>query len=144
VRGWRQSVVLLVEDDPDHAELVSRALVEYGDRVHLVHLADGDTALAYLERRGEWADPARSPRPDLLLLDLRLPGISGREVLEHIRLEPSLCEIPTVILSTSESREDLAVAAGGAADACAVKPIDGARFRDLVQQIVTSWTEVSA
>jgi CheY-like chemotaxis protein len=63
-------------------------------------------------------------------------------VLEQVRLRPSLCEIPTVILSTSESEADLAVAAGGGADACAVKPLDGVRFRDLVQELVTSYTAV--
>jgi len=135
-----RAVVLLVEDDPDHAELVSRALTDDADRVRLVHLANGDSALDYLERNGAWAEPEMSPRPDLILLDLRLPGMSGGEVLSRIRDVPSLCEIPVVILSTSETREDLAVAAGGQADACAVKPIDGDGFRELVKQLVAEWT----
>ena len=137
-----RAVVLLVEDDPDHAELVSRALAEDGDRVRLVHLADGDSALQYLERVGAWADPDLSPRPDLILLDLRLPGLGGGEVLSRIRAVPSLCEIPVVILSTSRTREELAVAAGGGADACAVKPMDGQNFRELVRDLVWSWTSV--
>jgi len=139
-----RAVVLLVEDDPDHVELVVRALAEDSDRVHLVHLANGDSALEYLEREGAWADPDTSPRPDLILLDLRLPGISGGEVLGRIRAVPSLCEIPVVILSTSRTREDLAVAAGGRADACAVKPMDGEGFRELVQELVWSWTTVGS
>lgn len=137
-----RAVVLLVEDDPDHAELVSRALAEDGDRVRLVHLANGDSALQYLERVGAWADPDLSPRPDLILLDLRLPGLGGGEVLGRIRAVPSLCEIPVVILSTSRSREELAVAAGGGADACAVKPMDGKGFRELVRDLVWSWISV--
>ena len=137
-----RAVVLLIEDDPDHAELVERALAEDSDKVQLVHLANGDSGLEYLEREGPWADPGSSPRPDLILLDLRLPGIGGGEVLRRIRNVPSLCEIPVVILSTSETREDLAVAAGGQADACAVKPIDGESFRELVQELVWSWTTV--
>jgi CheY-like chemotaxis protein len=137
-----RAVVLLVEDDPDHAELVARALAEDGDKVRLVHLANGDSALQYLERNGAWADPDMSPRPDLILLDLRLPGISGGEVLNRIRAVPSLCEIPVVILSTSRTREDLAVAAGGGADACAVKPMDGEGFRELVRELVWAWTTV--
>jgi CheY-like chemotaxis protein len=140
MRLGNRVVVLLVEDDPDHAELVSRALADETDRVRLVHLANGDAALDYLERNGAWGDPEMSPRPSLILLDLRLPGMSGGEVLRRIRDVPSLCEIPVVILSTSETREDLAVAAGGRADACAVKPIDGEGFRDLVKQLVTEWT----
>jgi CheY-like chemotaxis protein len=139
-----RAVVLLVEDDPDHAELVVRALADDGDRVRLVHLANGDAALEYLERNGAWADPDMSPRPDLILLDLRLPGISGGEVLDRIRAVPSLCEIPVVILSTSRTREDLAVAAGGRADACAVKPMDGEGFRELVRELVWAWTTVDS
>lgn len=139
-----RAVVLLIEDDPDHAELVVRALAEDGDRVHLVHLANGDAALQYLEREGGWADPDASPRPDLILLDLRLPGMSGGEVLGRIRAVPSLCEIPVVILSTSRTREELAVAAGGRADACAVKPMDGEGFRELVRELVWSWTTVGS
>jgi CheY-like chemotaxis protein len=137
-----RAVVLLVEDDPDHAELVVRALADESDRVQLVHFANGAAALHYLERDGAWADPDTSPRPDLILLDLRLPGIGGGEVLSRIRAVPSLCEIPVVILSTSRTREDLAVAAGGRADACAVKPLDGEGFRDLVRDLVWSWTRV--
>ncbi|MCG6924754.1 MAG: response regulator [Acidobacteria bacterium] len=139
-----RSVVLLVEDDPDHAELVSRALAEDGERVSLVHFANGDSALQYLERVGAWADPDASPRPDLILLDLRLPGLGGGEVLSRIRSVPSLCEIPVVILSTSRTREELAVAAGGGADACAVKPMDGEGFRELVRELVWSWTTVES
>jgi len=140
MRLGERAVVLLIEDDPDHAELVARALAGESDRVRLVHLANGDSALDYLERNGAWAQPEMSPRPDLVLLDLRLPGMGGGEVLCHIRDTPSLCEIPVVILSTSQTREDLAVAAGGRADACAVKPIDGEGFRVLVQQLVAEWT----
>jgi two-component system response regulator len=139
-----RAVVLLIEDDPDHAELVVRALAEDGDRVRLVHLANGGAALQYLEREGGWADPDASPRPDLILLDLRLPGMSGGEVLGRIRAVPSLCEIPVVILSTSRTREELAVAAGGRADACAVKPMDGEGFRELVRELVWSWTTVGS
>lgn len=144
MRLGEKTVVLLVEDDPDHAELVSRALASDSERVRLVHLAHGDAAIDYLERNGAWAEPAMSPRPDLILLDLRLPGMSGGEVLRRIRDTPSLCEIPVVILSTSETREDLAVAAGGRADACAVKPIDGEGFRTLVKQLVSEWTTIGA
>jgi CheY-like chemotaxis protein len=132
-------VVLLVEDDPDHAELVSRALAT--DEVRLVRVSDGESALAYLGRAGMWTDPKTSSRPDLVLLDLRLPGLHGGEVLRQIKSAPALREIPVVILSTSEARGDLGTA-GEQADACAVKPIDGDRFRELVQELVSSWTVV--
>jgi CheY-like chemotaxis protein len=138
-RGPR--VVLLVEDDPDHAELVSRALAA-APEVRLVHVSDGESALAYLGRAGKWTDPEASPRPDLVLLDLRLPGVDGGEVLRQIKAAPALREIPVVILSTSEARGDLGPAGGEQADGCAVKPIDGEGFRELVQELVSSWTVV--
>ncbi len=134
------AVVLLVEDDPDHAELVARALAGQSDQVRLVHVSDGRSALAYLAREAPWTDPESSPRPHLVLLDLRLPGTTGAEVLRRIKAEPGLHDIPVIVLSTSEARGDLAVAEGALADACAVKPIDGERFRVLVQELVSSWT----
>jgi len=133
------AVVLLVEDDPDHAELVARALAGQ-DAVRLVHVADGRGALDYLARKGSWAEEQKSPRPDLVLLDLRLPGLSGKEVLGRIKANEALRSIPVVILSTSEMRGGLAHAE---ADACAVKPMDGFRFRELVRQLVTTWTTVT-
>jgi two-component system response regulator len=133
-------VVLLVEDDPDHFELVSRALAAHDDPVRLVHVPNGAAALCYLAREGAWTDPEASPRPDLVLLDLRLPGMSGGEVLRQIKAAPALRAIPVVILSTSEARGDLSSTEGEQADACAVKPIDGESFRELVQELVTSWT----
>ena len=88
-----------------------------------------------------WKDPKASPRPDLVLLDLRLPGVDGGEVLRQIKAAPALREIRVVILSTSEARGDLGIA-GEQADACAVKPIDGEGFRERVQELVSSWTVV--
>ena len=138
--GGAVAVVLLVEDDPDHAELVARALAGQSDQVRLVHVPDGRSALAYLAREAPWADPESSPRPDLVLLDLRLPGTTGAEVLRRIKAEPGLHDIPVILLSTSEARGDLVVAEVALADACAVKPIDGEGFRVLVQELVSSWT----
>jgi CheY-like chemotaxis protein len=138
--GGAVAVVLLVEDDPDHAELVARALAELDDPVRLVHVSDGSSALAYLVREAPWTEPESSPRPDLVLLDLRLPGTSGAEVLRRIKAEPRLHGIPVIVLSTSEVRGDLGAAEGEQADGCAVKPIDGERFRVLVQELVSSWT----
>ena len=134
------AVVLLVEDDPDHAELVARALADSRESVRLVHVWNGVSALEYLMREGPWSDPAESPRPDLVLLDLRLPGMSGGEVLRRIKSSGDFGGVPVVILSTSEVRGELAAAEGTQADECAVKPIDGERFRGLVRDLVSAWT----
>jgi CheY-like chemotaxis protein len=127
-----------VEDDPDHAELVARAVADE-DGIRLVHLGDGQAVLAYLGREGSWADPAVSPRPDLVLLDLRLPGMEGREVLRRLRDTPLTRDVPVILMTTSEPRDDERVAAD-AASGYAVKPIDGQRFRRLVRDLVARWT----
>ena len=134
------AVVLLVEDDPDHAELVARALAEPRGAVRLVHVWNGVSALEYLQREGAWSDPEKSPRPDLVLLDLRLPGMSGGEVLRRIKSSGAFGGIPVVILSTSQARGGLLAAEGAQADECAVKPVDGERFRGLVRDLVSAWT----
>jgi len=131
-------VVLLVEDDPDHAELVARALAEE-DGIRLVHLGDGQAVLAYLGREGPWADPASSPRPDLILLDLRLPGMEGREILHHLREAPATRDVPVIVMTTAEPRGDERTVAD-AVSGYAVKPIDGQRFRSLVRDLVARWT----
>jgi CheY-like chemotaxis protein len=94
-------VILLVEDDPDHTELVRRAIEELGRDVRLVALADGEIALDYLFRRGEWSDPERSPKPDLVFLDLRLPRLDGFSVLREIKNAAALRHVPVVILSST-------------------------------------------
>jgi two-component system response regulator len=127
-----------VEDDPDHAELVARAIAEEPG-IRLVHLGDGQAVLAYLGREGSWADPASSPRPDLILLDLRLPGMEGREVLRHVREAPTTRDVPVIVMTTADPRDDERVPAD-AASAYAVKPIDGRRFRRLVRELVARWT----
>jgi len=90
-------VILLVEDDADHTELVRRAIEELAPEVRLEALADGELALDYLFRRGEWAAAERSPRPDLVLLDLRLPRLDGFSVLHEIKSAPALRHVPVVI-----------------------------------------------
>ena len=96
-------VILLVEDDADHTELVRRAIEELAPEVRLEALADGELALDYLFRRGEWAAAERSPRPDLVLLDLRLPRLDGFSVLHEIKSAPALRHVPVVILTSSSS-----------------------------------------
>jgi two-component system response regulator len=133
------AVVLLVEDDPDHAELVARALEEHRQPVRLVHVWNGRSALQYLMREGRWSTPEASPSPDLVLLDLRLPGMNGGEVLRRIKSSSDFRRIPVVLLSTSEVRGEIPAAEGAQADHCTVKPVDGERFRGLVRDLVSEW-----
>src|SRR6516162_6771932 len=92
--------ILLVEDNLPHAELVKRSLETHEIANRIYHVSDGEAALAYLFRQGVYADPATSPRPHVVLLDLRLPKVSGLEVLKTIRASRELHTVPVVVMTT--------------------------------------------
>jgi CheY-like chemotaxis protein len=135
--------VLLIEDDPDHEELVRRAFVDGEARVALRVAHHGEEALDYLFHRGEYRDPARSPRPRLILLDLRLPRRDGLEVLAEIKSSPDLRAIPAVVLTTSESDQDVARALAQHANSYLVKPVDFALFEKLVGDVEAYWLKLN-
>jgi CheY-like chemotaxis protein len=105
--------VLLVENDPDHADLVTFSLMESSPKAKVVHhVSDGDAALDYLFRRGDFANPDQSPRPHLILLDLRQPKVNGLVVLKEIKTssDDELRRIPVVVMTSSEADGDTAAA----------------------------------
>jgi CheY-like chemotaxis protein len=132
-------LVLLVEDSPDHAELVQRSLGDHRVVSRIVHLTDGQQALDYLLRRGAWSDAASSPRPQLILLDLRLPRVDGLEVLDRIKGEPGVRSIPVVVLTTSDADRDVARAYDHHANSYLVKPVDFHQFRKLMEDLGHYW-----
>ena len=128
--------VLLVEDDPDHAELVKRGLEECRANVELVHLEDGEAALRYLNGRDS---PDAPDRPHLILLDLRLPRIDGLEVLREIKASPDLSDIPCVVLTTSRAEGDMVKAYRLHANSYLVKPGSYENFAELMAEIERYW-----
>ena len=133
--------VLLVEDDPDHAELVRRGLEEYGSQLRLTHVADGESALEYLKDRA----PRNTPgRPHLILLDLRLPRMDGLEVLREIKASPDLADIPCVMLTTSRAEGDMVKAYRLHANSYLVKPGDYERFVELIAGVERYWLQENA
>jgi CheY-like chemotaxis protein len=132
-------VILLVEDDPAHAEIVRRNLEGLRLANRLEHVADGQAALDYLQRRGRFADPALSPRPGLILLDLRLPKIDGLEVLSVVKNDPDLRRIPVVVLTTSAAERDMALAYDAHANSYLTKPVDLAQFQELMEALGYYW-----
>lgn len=127
---------LLVEDDDDHAEIVLRTLQRnrVGNTFDRVH--DGADALAYVRRQGRFAD---AKRPDVVLLDLKLPKVNGHEVLAAIKEDPDLCSIPVVVLTTSSAETDRAKAYRHHANSYLVKPINFSRFRQMVSDLSLYW-----
>ncbi|MCF7958314.1 MAG: response regulator [Phycisphaerae bacterium] len=127
--------ILLVEDDPAHAELVKRSLTKHQTATEIIHLADGQTALDYLLAQNAYADPDSCPRPHVILLDLRLPVLDGLSVLKKIKESEKLRKIPVIVLTTSESEWDIAKAYGCHANNYLIKPVDFNEFSELMEDI---------
>jgi CheY-like chemotaxis protein len=124
--------VLLVEDDPGDVLMIKEAFAENKVHNNLSVVNDGVRAIQYLRREGEYAEAVR---PDLILLDLNLPRRDGREVLQEIKSDADLRIIPVVILTTSSSDEDIVRSYDLHANAYVTKPVDFARFIEVVRQI---------
>ena len=133
----RPSRFLLVEDDRSHADLVMLSMEENGVTNPVEHVSDGAEAMAFLRREGRYAD---AERPDVVLLDLNLPKLSGHEVLEQIKSDPELHEIPVVILTTSASETDRARAYAKHVNSFLTKPVDFEQFRQMVRDLRMYWT----
>jgi len=134
-------LILLVEDDPAHAEIVRRNLEDFRVANRIVHVTDGQAALDYLFRENVYADPATSPRPDIILLDLRLPKVDGLEVLRLIKADATLRRIPTVVLTTSGAESDMASAYNHGAGSYLVKPVDFEKFTRLMETFGYYWLD---
>lgn len=132
-------LVLLVEDNPDHAELIARSLKENQVAIRLHHVTDGEAALDYLFRRGEHGDPIKSPLPDVILLDLRLPKIDGLEVLQRIKRDEELRRIPVVVLTSSSAERDLTRAYDNYVNSYLVKPVDFPKFSQMMKDLGFYW-----
>jgi CheY-like chemotaxis protein len=135
----RPMTILLVEDNPDHAELVKRNLEEFQVANHINHVEDGEAALDYVYRRGTYSDHKKFPRPDLILLDLRLPRIDGLEVLKQIKRDLTLQAIPVVVLTTSDAEKDLAQAYEYHANSYVTKPVNFDNFSRLLRDLGYYW-----
>ncbi len=132
--------ILLVEDNPADAGLTQEAIRDTEFRYQL-HLAeDGEEAMEFLYKEGEFADV---PRPDLILLDLNLPGMDGREVLAEIKSDEDLGSIPVVVLTTSTAQQDLLYSYGLRANSYVNKPIDRDRFNDMIKSVMEYWINIS-
>lgn len=124
--------VLLVEDDPGDVMLTREAFADNKLRNQLYVVNDGVSALEFLRRRGQYVD---APTPDLILLDLNLPRMDGREVLAVLKADEMLRSIPVVVLTTSEAEEDIMRSYQLHANAYVTKPVDFERFINVVRQI---------
>ena len=124
--------VLLVEDDPGDVLMTQEAFADHKLRNNLHVVNNGVDAMAFLQKQGQYTD---APTPDLVLLDLNLPRMDGREVLAAIKADDNLRSIPVVVLTTSEAEEDVVRSYALHANAYVTKPVDFERFIDIVRRI---------
>ncbi len=135
--------ILLVEDDPNDVLLIERAFRKAGfaDRLRIVR--DGDQTIEYLSGRGEYADREAYPLPFLVLLDLKMPGTDGFEVLQWARNERSLRRLMIVVLTSSNLQADIDRAYDLGANSYLVKPVEFDQMLNLIQRFETYWTEIN-
>lgn len=129
--------ILLVEDEPADANLVRLALKENKVHCHLYHVFDGVDALAFLRHEGE--QNANTPRPDLILLDINMPRMNGRELLTELKADEKLAAIPVVVLTTSDIDRDINASYKMGAAGYITKPIDIDQFIDAIRQLDNYW-----
>ncbi len=134
--------ILLVEDSPEDFEATERAFRKSGLKNPIHRCSDGDQALDYLYRRGAYQDPARSPRPGIILLDLNLPGTDGREVLEAVKKDDALRLIPVIVLTTSADERDVEACYLAGANSYIQKPVDLDGFMKAIEHLNGFWFEV--
>jgi len=137
----QQAIVLLVEDDPGDQELTRRALQGDALKVDLRIVDDGVIAMEYLLREGTY-DAETAPRPDLILLDLNMPKMDGRQVLMRIQQHPELKSIPIVVLTTSHQEEDVFRSYDLGCNSFITKPVAFEQFANVVRDLEHYWFEL--
>jgi CheY-like chemotaxis protein len=135
--------ILLVEDSPADIKITQRALRESAVPVELIVVRDGQEAVDYLLRQGDHQATPGWRSPDLILLDLNLPRLNGREVLERIRATPALRGVPVVVLTTSRRQEDVQEVYAAGANTYIEKPQDFGRFVEVLRTIQSYWLDTA-
>ena len=135
--------ILLIEDDPSDAALLCRGFEKANVLNPIVHLKDGDSALGYLAGAGTYRDRTKFPLPALILLDLKLPGMSGLQLLQWMRVQPEVRRIPVAVLTTDDDPKTINAAYDLGANSFLVKPTDPARVGTMVETIQRYWMELN-
>lgn len=135
--------ILLVEDSDDDFLATTRAFKKSCLHNPVQRCSNGDQALDYLYRRGEFSPLNSAPRPGIILLDLNLPGTDGRDVLRVIKSDPKLHQIPVIVLTTSDAEQDIARCYEAGANSYVKKPVDLANFFEAMARLKEYWFEVA-
>ena len=135
-------VILLAEDDADDRLMAEEALEESRLANHLYMVQDGIELLDFLYQRGKFSDPKKAPRPGIILLDLNMPRMDGREALKEIKNDPNLCSIPVIILTTSKAEEDIIRSYSIGANSFITKPVSFEGLVDVIKALNKYWFEI--
>ena len=137
--NYEPSNILLVEDEEAHAELTKRAIRKAGNANRVDIVSDGEQALDYLYNRRPYADKEEYSVPGLIILDFKLPGIDGIDVLKVIKEDPDLKRIPVIMLTTSERDEDIVRSYEHYANSYLTKPVGFKAFEEKIVQVDFYW-----
>lgn len=139
--GKRPAEILMVEDNEGDVLLARESFKRLAYPVQLHHVENGEECLAFLRKEGKYS---AAPIPDLILLDLNMPIMSGREVLAEVVRDPQLCHLPVVILTTSANEQDITQMYALRCSTYVVKPLDFQEFQRIIQVIADYWFTVAA
>ncbi len=138
----REIVILMADDDPDDRFLAQEALSMARVANRLLFVNDGEDLMDYLHRRGAYTDPARSPRPGLVLMDLNMPKMDGCEALAEIKADPDLRSLPVVMLTTSQAETDIFRSYVLGANSFITKPVTFDGLVEVMHGIVHYWFQI--
>ena len=139
----RSQTILIIEDNDDDFFATMRAFKKADLANPVRRCTNGDQALDYLFRRGEFSDNGKAPRPGIVLLDLNLPGTDGRQVLRVVKADPSLKKIPVIVLTTSRARQDIEKCYADGANSYIQKPVNLEGFVQAIARLKEYWLEVA-
>lgn len=137
--GNTASLIMLIEDDMDHAELIIRTTKEHPIPNEVRHFSEGRSALDYLFCHNNFRDVVSSSRPQIILLDVHLPGMDGIDILKTIKASDELRMIPVVMLTTSANESDITRAYYNHANSYLVKPVGCEEFKELMDTLCSYW-----
>ena len=136
-------LILIVEDNPDHLELTMMSLAQHAPNAEIASASDGAAALDFLLGRGAHADRDIKRQPHLVLLDIRLPKLSGLDVLRSVRANPLTAAVPVVMLTSSSEASDIAASYQGGANGFVRKSVDFGEFSDKLNSLQSYWLDVN-
>ena len=134
--------ILLAEDDPDDRMLTRRAIVESRMETTVAAVTNGEELMQYLTREGPYGDETEAPRPDLILLDLNMPRMDGREALREIKSDTNLRRIPVVVLTTSEAEQDIVQSYDLGVNAFVTKPVSFDALAETMESLGDFWFDL--